>query len=312
MILKQSIPLKKHCNYQIGGVADYFYEFKNREELAEAVSEYKEIDPELKSIFVLGRGTNVLFNDDGFRGLVLKNSMDSVSREDLIVSVSSGVLMEELVTFATQNNLSGLEWAGGLPGTVGGAIRGNAGAFKGETKDNLFEVSSLEPHSLELIVRNNKECKFDYRQSIFKSGEKEHEIILSAKFKFKKGDQAKIKADTQEKIDYRIDRHPLNYPNIGSTFKNVPTENVPSDVLKKFEANIKQDPFPILPVAKLIVSLDLIGKKIGNAQISTKHPNFIVNLGNAKATDVLGLIDLVKKEVKENYNIELEEEIKIV
>lgn len=312
MILNKSIPLKKHCNYQIGGIADYFYEFKSGEDLKEALSEYKKIDPELKSIFILGRGTNVLFNDEGFKGLVLVNKMDNIERDDLIVSVSSGALMEELVMFATQNSLSGIEWAGGLPGTVGGAIRGNAGAFKGETKDNITEVTSLDPHNLEVIVRDNAQCKFGYRQSIFKSEERKHEIILSAKFKFKKGEANKIKDDTQEKIDYRIDRHPLNYPNIGSIFKNVSVEKVPLEVLKKFEKNIKQDPFPVLPVAKLIVSLNLIGKRIGDAQISTKHPNFIVNLGNAKATDVLGLIDLVKREVKENYNISLEEEIKIV
>jgi UDP-N-acetylmuramate dehydrogenase len=228
------------------------------------------------------------------------------------IKVSAGVLMDGLVAFATQNSLSSFEWAGGLPGTVGGAIRGNAGAFKGETKDNLIEVRSLNIDTLEIITRNNKECKFDYRQSVFKKGEGEREIILEATFEMKKGNREKIKNDTQEKIDYRIDRHPLNYPNIGSTFKNVPVEKVPDDVLKKFEKNIKQDPFPVVPVAKLIVSLDLIGKKSGNAQISTKHPNFIVNLGNAKAADVLSLIQLVKKEVKNVYNITLEEEIMIV
>ncbi len=312
MILKQSVPLKKHSNYKIGGPADYFFEFNTPDELINALTEYKKIDPTLKSIFILGRGTNVLFSDIGFRGLVLKNSFDFIERDGLIVKVGSGALMEELVSFATRNKLSGIEWAGGLPGTVGGAVRGNAGAFGGETKDSIIEVVSIDIYSQKLITRNNKECNFSYRQSEYKSGKGISEIILSARFKLKKGNATKIKDSTQAKIDYRIDRHPLNFPNIGSTFKNVPIKNVSKEVLGQFEGHIKQDPFPVLPVAKLIASTDLVGRRIGGAQISTKHPNFIVNINNAKARDVLSLIDLVKKEIKRKFDIELEEEVMIV
>jgi UDP-N-acetylmuramate dehydrogenase len=304
MILLQNIPLSKHSNYKIGGPADYFFEFKTVDELKEAIIEYKKIDENLKNVFVIGKGTNVLFSDEGFRGLVMKNLIHSVKREGNILELGSGVLMEEAVRFATSNNLSGFEWAGGLPGSVGGAIRGNAGAFGGETKDNCIEVESLDLNTLKITKRNNKKCHFDYRWSVFKEKEN-HEIIISGKFEFKNGDSASIKEETQMKIDYRIDRHPLDLPNI-------PIDKVPKEVLKKFEGSIKQDPFPVLPVAKLIAVSGLVGKTIGGAQVSTKHPNFIVNLKNARSRDVYDLINLVKKELKNKFQVDLEEEVLIL
>lgn len=311
MVFLRNVSLKKHSNYKIGGSADFFYEFKSKEDLVNALSEWKK-ENHGENIFILGKATNVLFKDDGYRGLVLKDEINFIKREENFVSVGSGVLMDDLIGFFVQNSLSGLEWAGGLPGTLGGAIRGNAGAFGGEIKDNLAEVESINMNTLELKNRNNSDCEFGYRQSVFKNGDGKSEIILSAKFKFEKGNKEEIKKKTQERIDYRIDRHPLDLPNIGSTFKNIPVEKVSKEVLNQFEKSIKQDPFPVLPVAKLIASMNLQGKRVGDAQISTKHPNFIVNLGNAKAEDVLNLIKIVKKEIEEKYDIELEEEIMIV
>ncbi len=315
-MLIQDIPLKKHCNYKIGGPADYFSEFDSPEALIESLTGYRQIEPEGK-IFILGSGTNILFSDAGFRGLVLKDNIKFINRIENIdgkiaLEVGSGVLVDEFVAYCTSNSLSGFEWAGGLPGTIGGAIRGNAGAFNGETKDNIYSVASVNLDSFNTIIRTNKECEFDYRMSIFKKGFGKDEVILSAIFLFSKKDQEEIKNETQSHIDYRIDRHPLDLPSIGSTFKNVPVEEVPEQVLKEFEKNIKHDPFPVLPVAKLLLGADLIGKRIGDAQISTKHPNFIVNLGNAKANDVLELIDMVKKTIQEKYAISLEEEIMVV
>ena len=312
MILKHSIPLKKYSNYKIGGIAEYFFEFKSREELIQALQDYKEIDPMLKNVFILGKGTNILFGDGDYKGLILKNSVNFIERAGETVNVGSGVLMDELLAFAIQNNLSGLEWAGGLPGTVGGAVRGNAGAFGGETKDNILEVESMDIHTLQNKKRNKNECKFGYRQSVFKDGIGKEEVILSAKFKLKKGDGEIIKKSTQEKIDYRIDRHPRNYPNIGSTFKNIPVEKVGDKVLEEFKSSIKQDPFPVLPAAKLIAMSGLVGEVAGGAQISTKHPNFIVNIKNAKAMDVISLIGIIKKRIKAKYQVTLQEEITIV
>lgn len=219
--------------------------------------------------------------------------------------------MSDFVSFCSQNSLSGMEWAGGLPGTVGGAIRGNAGAYLGETKDNVLEVESLELSTLKDKSRSKKECEFSYRMSIFKrDGDKE--VILSAKFELKKGDREEIKRETQKKIDHRIDKHPMDVPNIGSTFKNVRLDLVPKEVAKEFEKSIKPDPFPVVPVAKLIIGAGLMGEMHGGAQISTKHPNFIVNTGNAKASDVLFLVTLIKEKIKEKYGVTLEEEIMVL
>ena len=309
-MLQKNVPLRKYSNYKIGGPASYFCEFSSRGELLDTLSEFEKIDPEGK-VFVLGNGTNILFSDAGFDGLILKNNIKFITREKDLITVGSGTLIDELTTFCSQNSLSGLEWAGGLPGTVGGGIRGNAGAFLGEMGDRVHKVESLNLKNFKLKVRGREECNFGYRQSVFKN-EGSDEVILSATFKLKKGDQEKIKKETQEKIDYRIDRHPLNLPNIGSTFKNVPVKDVSPEVRSEFEKSIKQDPFPVLPVAKLIIAAGLMGKQVGDAQFSTKHPNFIVNTGNAKAKEVLELVNLAKEEIKSKYDISLEEEIMVV
>lgn len=311
-MIQQNISLKKHCNYRIGGNADFFSEVKTKGELVDVLSSWQNNNQNLNNICVLGEGTNILFSDEGFRGLVIKNNIRFIKRKNNAVLAGAGTLFSDLVSYYTQNAFSGLEWAGGLPGTVGGAIRGNAGAFGGETKGNIKEAESLSIKTLKTKKRTNKECGFDYRNSIFKSGEGRKEIILSASFTFKKGIAEEIKIKTQERIDHRIDKHPLEYPNIGSIFKNVDLHLVPEKVRLEFKDHIKKDPFPVIPVAKLILGVGLKGKSIGGAQISTKHPNFIVNTDNAKAEDVKELIEIVKQTVRERYNIALEEEVLVL
>lgn len=311
-MLQKNIPLKKHSSYKIGGPAAYFYEFKSKEDLIAALLEWQHIDGDLDKILILGKGTNILFNDSGFDGLVLENNIASIKREGDLVMAGAGSLVSDLVKFCTESSLSGFEWAGGLPGTVGGAIRGNAGAYKGETKDNIEKVESIDINTHKVAIRKRRECAFGYRQSVFKNGEGRKEVILSATFKLKKGNQEEIRKSTQEKIDHRIDRHPLNYPSIGSTFKNIPLGEVPKKVTDEFKDHIKYDPFPVLPVAKLIIGAGLMGRSIGGAKISDKHPNFIVNVNNAKASDVMELIDLIKKTIKEKYNVSLSLEITFV
>jgi UDP-N-acetylmuramate dehydrogenase len=311
MILKTNIPLRDHSNFKIGGNAKYFVEVKSKEELVNSLNEYREIDPCFSSVFVLGKGTNVLFKDEGYDGLIIKNEICGIREEFNEVEVASGELMQDLVISSAEFSLSGFEWAGGLPGSVGGAIRGNAGAFGGEIKDNLLEVTSLNMISLKTIARNNLECRFNYRNSVFKY-EANKEFILSAKFSVKKDDKKEIESKIEERVSYRKDRHPLQYPNLGSMFKNIPVEIVPKDVLEEFKNYIKNDPFPVIPVAKLIASTKLMGRREGDAQISEKHPNFIVNLGSAKASDVLILMNIIKEELKEKYRVSLEEEIMIL
>lgn len=304
MTIQQNIPLKNFSNYKIGGLAKFFVQINTQQELDDIdFSKYK-------NIFVLGGGTNVLFPDDGFDGLVVRNNIKGIVQKNNELHLGAGEQIEDILSFCIQNSLSGLEWAGGLPGTIGGAVRGNAGAFKGEIKDSVLEVRSFNIRTKKFTSRNNKQCEFGYRMSFFKKNP--DEVITLVILKLTKGDKSLIEQQTQEKIDYRNLKHPMDYPNIGSTFKNIPLDRVSDKQKEEFAAFIKNDPFPVVFVTKLLALAGLKGKKEGDAQISEKHPNFIVNLGNAKSSDVLQLVQLMKKTIKSKWGIDLEEEIQIL
>ncbi len=315
-MIKQNVPLKDYSNYKIGGPASYFLEISTKEQLLEGLKEWKEISSAFpdnkKRIFVLGKGTNILISEKGFEGLVIYNNILGIEKKEEGLIVGAGVLVSQILSFCIENQLSGLEWAGGLPGTIGGAVRGNAGAFAGEVKDSIKEVVSLNFNTLEEKKRANLECLFDYRYSVFKSELGKNEIILSVTLALKPGNEELIKNSIREKIDYRNTKHPMEYPNIGSTFKNVKVESVPENWERELTQYIKNDPFPLVPSAKLLFLANVKGKKEGEAMISDKHPNFIVNLGNATSHDVKTLIIFAKNAVREKFNIELEEEITYV
>ena len=312
-MLRQNVSLKDYSNFKIGGQALYFLEVYSKEELIEGLKEWKKIstNPSTGKIFILGGGTNILFSDLGLAGLVIKNSIDGIKASNGVIEVGGGTLVSELLNFCIENCLSGFEWAGGLPGTIGGAVRGNAGAFNGETKDNVLDVEGVDLKTLKTKTRNNKDCNFSYRMSIFKTTAK-NEIITKVKFKFETGEKQKIKNLIQEKIDHRLRRHPLEYPNIGSIFKNVPYVSFSKSLQEELKQYIKNDPFPVIPTAKLNFLAGLSSKRVGDAQLSEKHTNFIVNLGNAKAEDVKKLMQIIKETVKQKFGINLEEEIILV
>jgi len=301
-------PLDRYSNYRIGGPARYFCDATNGEEIRAAVLFARE---QKLPLFILGGGTNLLISDKGFQGVILKPSLMHLEAAGEMVTVGAGVMVADLLKFTIEHSLSGLEWAGGLPGTVGGAVRGNAGAFKGEIKDRILSVESFDVATLKTTSRDNAGCKFGYRSSIFKEKDG-REIILSAKVQMEKGDAAQIAAAIQEKIDYRRERHPMEYPNIGSTFKNVDLNLVPKIWRDAVAKVVKVDPFPVVPTAYLISEAGLRGTQHGAAMVSQKHPNFIVNLANATAADVEYLIGVVKERVYEKYGIRLEEEIQRV
>lgn len=315
-MIKQNIPLKDYSNYKIGGKALYFLEISSEEELIDGIKQWQKLSSKLpekqRRIFVLGGGTNVLFSDGVFKGLVIRNLIKGIEQKGEEVVVGAGVELSELASFCIDKSLSGLEWAGGLPGTVGGAVRGNAGAYKGEIKDNVLKVISTGLENCQKITRTRDECGFGYRTSVFKIQKEQPEIILTVKFTFKTGDKDEISKLTREKIDARNKRHPLEYPNLGSIFKNVPVGKFSAEQLKELSANIKNDPFPVIPAAKIIFLSGLSGQRIGDIMVSEKHTNFLVNVDNGKAEDVKRLMQIVKKTVKEKFNVELEEEIMYV
>ena len=307
MFFQERIKLKNLGSFKIGGEAKFFKEARDTDDLIESVAEAN-----LRSLpfFILGGGTNILWSDKGFDGLILKPSIKNLTIEGEEIKAGAGVLMSELIDFAVLHGLSGLEWAGGLPGTFGGAIRGNAGAFGGEIKDVIKEVVSLNTSTVNTIKRSDAECVFGYRTSIFKEGVKE--IIVEAKLKLSRGNVNAIKSAVQDKINYRHERYPMEYPNVGSIFKNVAISKFPKLDLERFTNVIKQDPFPVIPTAFLISEAGLKGVSYGGAMISPKHPNFIVNVLGATSKDVKNLIELVKDEVLDKFGVGLEEEIQIL
>jgi UDP-N-acetylmuramate dehydrogenase len=303
--IKKNVLLKNHTTFRIGGPAKYFLIAQKKEQVIKALQLAKKLNI---PFFILGGGSNVLVADKGFNGLVIKiqnkNPKFTVKKGNTI-EVLAGVLVKDVVKFTTTRGLQGLEWAGGLPGTFGGAVRGNAGAFGAETKDLIVKVQALD-NNIKLRTLSNKQCQFSYRSSIFK---KKNWIILSATIQCKKGDKKKLQEIAESHINYRKEKHPLEYPNAGSIFKNVDFKIISPKFQKLFLDKVKKDPFLIVPSAWFIIGAGLTGKKIGQAQISKKHSNYIVNRGNAKAKDVVVIIESSKKHIKKIYGIELEQEV---
>ncbi|MEK9154698.1 MAG: UDP-N-acetylmuramate dehydrogenase [Patescibacteria group bacterium] len=303
----QNVFLNQVSHYKIGGKAKYFFEAKNSEEIITAINQAKKANA---PVFVLAGGSNVLISDEGFDGLVLRPAIKFMEFLEHGIRVGAGVSVSDVLQFALENDFKGLEWAAGLPGTIGGAIRGNAGAFGGEIKDIVKSVTSVDVSlkNPKIIKRSGKECFFDYRTSIFKK-EKGKEIITEAVLNLIKGNHKEIEEEIKKNIDYRLMRHPMEYPSLGSTFKNIAVNKINQSNIDISAFPVKNDPFPILPVAYLISEAGLKGVSYGGAMISPKHPNFIVNVLEATAKDVENLIALTKSEVKKKYNLDLEEEI---
>jgi len=310
--VRQNVSLKPYTTFKIGGPAKYFFVAKTKEDVIYAVKIAKKLR---LPFFILGEGSNLLVSDKGFDGLVIKiqNSKFKIQNHKskskiIFLHAEAGVPFATLVQETGKRGLAGLEWAGGLPGTLGGAIRGNAGAFGGETKDTVVSVEALD-RNLRVRKLSKNQCQFGYRTSIFK---KRGWIVLSATMRLKKGNKKEIQKIVQERIRYRKERSPLEYPNAGSIFKNYNVKLVPTAVRKEFQDVIKIDPFPVIPAAAILATADLKGVRFGGAEISQKHPNFIINKRNAKARDVIRLIVLAQERVQNKFRIKLEPEIQLV
>jgi len=283
--IRENILLKNYNTFRIGGKAKYFFVARKKDDLIKAIKLAQDLN---LPFFILGNGSNLLISDKGFNGLVIKLQVTSYKLRGDMIHAEAGVPLGQIVNIASKNNLAGLEWAVGIPGTLGGAIYGNAGAFGSSMRDLVRKVEVLDARDLRFKIYDLKKCKFGYRDSIFKK--KKDLIILSAEIKLEKGDKKEIRDKIKEYLDYRKKNQPLNFPSIGSIFKNP----------KNFS------------VGELIEKCGLKRRRIGDVKISEKHANFIVNLGKGKAKEVRKLITLIKKKVKERFGITLEEEIEIL
>ena len=278
-------PMKNHTTFRIGGPADALALPKTPEEVAEVVRFCHE---HAQPYYVLGNGSNLLVSDEGYRGLVLQlyRNFNDIQVNGETITVQSGAMLAAVARTAYQTGLTGLEFASGIPGTIGGAVVMNAGAYGGEMKNVLKEVTVLTKEG-EVLVIPAKALELGYRTSVIP---KNGWIVLGAVLQLKKGDQEQILARMEELKEQRITKQPLDLPSAGSTFKR------PEGYF----------------AGKLIMDAGLRGFTVGGAQVSEKHCGFVVNRGNATAADVWELICEVKRRVKEMTGVELEPEVKLL
>ena len=275
--------MKEYTSFKIGGNADLLVTVKNIEEVKEVLEISKKNNC---PIFILGNGTNILVKDNGIRGIVLRNRIDNIEINDEEVIAGAGVKNSVLAQKLLKAELSGFEFAAGIPGTIGGAIKMNAGAYGGEIKDILVETTYMD-YEGNINTISNEQHEFSYRKSVFKEKEA---IILYAKLKFQKSNTETIKTLMEKNENSRKEKQPLEFPNAGSTFKRG------EDFI----------------TAQLIDECGLKGYKIGGAEVSTKHAGFVVNKGNAKAEDVIKLVEDIKEKVYNKFNKNINLEIEII
>jgi len=277
--------MSKHTSFKIGGQAECYIKINKIEELLELLEISRKHQIPLT---IIGNGTNILVKDNGIKGIVAKINIKKieVSEEKAIVTVGSGNTLAEIAQVLKNNDLAGFEELSGIPGTIGGAIRMNAGAHGKEIKDVIISATAID-YNGNIREFTKEEMKLEYRNSIFS---REKYIIISAKLQLTKGIKEEISAKMLEYANWRKEKQPLEYPNAGSTFK-------------RGEGFI---------TAALIDQCGLKGYTVGGAQISTKHAGFIINTGNAKAKDVLELVEIAKKEVLQKFGKEIQLEIEIL
>jgi len=304
--IKQNIDLAEFTNFKIGGPAKFFIEVKTKEELKEAV---KWAGEKKEKIFILGGGSNILINDRGINGLVIKLSNDDFLIKGQRLDCGAGAILSKVSSLAISHNLSGLEWIVGIPkATIGGAVRGNAEAFNVAMSDIIETVEVYDALKNKFKTLSNKDCGFSYRASIFKK--KNNYIIWSAILKLKNENPEIIKNLVNKSIEFRGKNYP-KLPSAGSVFKNIPVKLIEQNNPRLLEEIRKRGITRLdnVGAGMLIDMLGLKGKTIGGAKVSLEHANHIVNTGKATAEDVVTLISYIKQQVRDKLDIQLEEEI---
>lgn len=277
-------PLKKHTTFRIGGAAKYFFTPKNSTEIYDIICYCRENH---MPYYILGNGSNVLFSDDGYDGAVINifNSMNDISVTGESIYAMAGALLSKIAVTAKDNELHGMEFAAGIPGTIGGAMVMNAGAYGGEMKDIVSYVDILDIDG-NIKKYSCEEMCFGYRKSIVSSDM----VVVGAELKLQKGDRMQIEAEMERLKQLRVSKQPLEYPSAGSTFKR------PEGYF----------------AGKLIEDTGLKGYRVGDAMVSEKHCGFVINCGNATCNDVKALIGDVQDKVFEKFGVQLMPEVKIV
>ncbi|AYF53623.1 UDP-N-acetylenolpyruvoylglucosamine reductase [Clostridium sp. K25] len=282
--IKNNVLMKSYTSFRVGGPADVFVTPNSYEKIRDVIKLCKHYNI---PYFILGNGSNLLVKDGGIRGVVINfTKLNKISVEETKVIAESGAILSMVANTALKNNLTGLEFAHGIPGSVGGAVAMNAGAYNGEICQVIESATIIDNHG-EIREISKKDMELSYRNSlILKNGY----IVLKATFKLQKGEHDSIKARMDDLMRRRKEKQPLEYPSAGSTFKR------PEGYF----------------AAKLIEDSELKGVHVGDAEVSVKHSGFIINKGNASAKDILDLIELVKKTVNDKFKVTLNTEVRIV
>ena len=280
-------PMKKHTSFRIGGIADIYVKPDNVDDIKYIVQFSKENNIPL---LVVGNGSNLLVKDNGIRGIVLKPNIQEIDLQEkenkICITVGAGVPLPKLAIEMGKKGYTGLEFAAGIPGTIGGAVRMNAGAYGGEMKDVVVSTTYMDLDGNIKTISNEKH-EFEYRKSIFA---KNKYIILSTNIELQKGNIEEIEQKVAENMQSRREKQPIDMPSAGSTFK-------------RQEGII---------TAKLIDEAGLKGFAIGDAQVSEKHAGFVVNKGNATAEDVLKLTKYIQDKLYKRFNVKIELEVEVV
>lgn len=276
--------MKKHTTFKAGGKAKYFVTPDSIEKVSELISY---LEGKVK-YYIIGNGSNLLVKDDGFDGIIVKIGQKLAKYEinGNKIICEAGAFVAKIANEALENGLTGLEFAAGIPGMIGGAVAMNAGAYGGEFKDIITKVVLLDKNG-KIFELSNEEMDFAYRKSIVQQNEY---IVLAAEMELQKGNRIEISEKMEKFLKARRDKQPLEYPSAGSTFKR------PEGYF----------------AGKLIMDAGLKGFSVGDACVSEKHCGFVINKGNATATDIICLMNEVAKIVKEKYNVILEPEVKII
>lgn len=275
-------PMSKHTTFRVGGEADCLIMIQDEEELAKLVPYLHRIEQEY---FILGNGSNLLVGDKGYRGIVLKlgEQMEQIHVEDTRITAKAGALLSQTAVAAKENSLTGLEFAAGIPGSIGGGVVMNAGAYGGEMKMVVESVRGMDREG-QILTLDNDTMEFGYRTSAIKY---RPIIVLEVVLQLAKGDRDKIRDRMDELAQLRRSKQPLEYPSAGSTFKR------PEGYY----------------AGKLIMDAGMRGYRIGGAQVSNKHCGFIINTGKATAADIREVIEEVQERVKERFHVSLEPEV---
>lgn len=278
-------PMSKHTTFKIGGTADIFVKLRNTEQIEKLLNLCKNKNVPIK---IIGNGSNILVKDNGVRGIVAKictNSYDFLDEET--IRVDAGMLNSKVSRILLENSLTGFEFASGIPGTIGGAVKMNAGAYGSQMSDVVIRTKYIDLEDMQIKEITKEEQKFGYRKSIFSTTRR---VIIDTTLKLEKADKEHIQEKINQNNESRKTKQPIDKPSAGSTFKRG------EDFI----------------TAQLIDECGLKGYTIGGAQVSTKHAGFVVNVGNATASDVIELMELIKKRVQEKFNKNIDLEIEVI